>query len=65
MLQQANIDAIRATPVEPRELLINGAFRPSKSGETLTIISPIDGSELTTIASAGQEDVDDAVATCT
>jgi len=62
MLQQADIDAIRSKPVQARELLINGAFRPSKSGETLTIISPIDGSELTTIASAGKEDIDDAVA---
>lgn len=62
MLQQADIDAIRTTPLEARELLINGAFKPSRSGEALTIISPIDGSELTTIASAGKEDVDDAVA---
>ena len=62
MLQQADIDAIRGTPLQARELLINGAFKPSKSGEVLTIISPIDGSELTTIASGGKEDVDDAVA---
>ena len=61
MLQQADIDAIRGTPLEARELLINGAFKPSRSGEALTIISPIDGSELTTIASGGKEDVDDAV----
>ena len=61
MLQQADIDAIRGTPLQARELLINGAFKPSKSGEVLTIISPIDGSELTTIASGGKEDVDDAV----
>ena len=62
MLQQADIDAIRRTPLQARELLINGAFKPSKSGEVLKIISPIDGSKLTTIASGGKEDVDDAVA---
>jgi len=62
MLQQADIDAIRGTPLQARELLINGSFKPSKSGEVLTIISPIDGSELTTIASGGKEDVDEAVA---
>lgn len=62
MLKQADIDAIRGTPLQARELLINGAFKPSKSGEVLTIISPIDGSELTTIASGAKEDVDDAVA---
>ena len=61
MLQQANIDALRGEPVEPRNLLINGEFKQSRSGQTLTIISPIDGSELTTIASAGKEDIDDAV----
>lgn len=62
MLQQADIDALRRKPLQTRELLIDGAFKPSRSGETLTIISPIDGCELTTIASACKEDVDDAVA---
>ena len=61
MLQQSDIDAIRHKPVTPRKLLINGDFVPSMSGEQLTILSPIDGSELTTIASAGQDDVDAAV----
>lgn len=62
MLQQADIDILRREPVQPRDLLINGNCKPSRSGEVLTIISPIDGSELTTIASGGAEDVDDAVA---
>jgi len=62
MLQQSAIDAIRHEPVAPRKLLINGDFVPSRSGEQLTILSPIDGRELTTIASAGHEDVDAAVA---
>jgi gamma-glutamyl-gamma-aminobutyraldehyde dehydrogenase len=62
MLQQSAIDAIRHKPITPRKLLINGDFMPSRSGEQLTILSPIDGRELTTIASAGSEDVDAAVA---
>jgi gamma-glutamyl-gamma-aminobutyraldehyde dehydrogenase len=61
MLQQSTIDILRKEPVQAGELLINGTFRPARSGETLTILSPIDGSELTTIASAGTADVDDAV----
>ena len=62
MLRQADIDELRHNPVAPRKLLINGSFQPSESGEELTILSPIDGSELTTIASGGQADVDNAVA---
>ena len=62
MLQQSDIDAIRDKPVTPRKMLINGDFVPSMSGEQLTIISPIDGSELTKIASAGRDDVNAAVA---
>lgn len=62
MLQQSAIDTLRHEAISPRQLLINGDFVPSMSGEQLTIRSPIDGSELTTIASAVQEDVDAAVA---
>lgn len=62
MLQQSAIDALRHEPVAPRNLLINGQFVPAKSGKELTILTPIDGSELTTIASGEQADVDDAVA---
>ena len=61
MLQQSAIDALRHEPITPRKLLIDGKFQPSVSGEELTILSPIDGSELTTIAGGGQADVDAAV----
>lgn len=61
MLQQSSIDDLRYKPIMPGKLLIDGTFRPAQSGETLTIRSPIDGSELTTIASAGEADVNDAV----
>jgi gamma-glutamyl-gamma-aminobutyraldehyde dehydrogenase len=62
MLQQSDIDALRSQPVAPRKMLINGQFQAAKSGNELTILSPIDGNELTTIASGEQADVDDAVA---
>jgi len=61
MLQQSTIDTLRNEPVQAGELLINGTFKPARSGDSLTILSPIDGSELTTIASAGTADIDDAV----
>ncbi len=58
MLQQDDIDALRGKGVEPRNLLIDGRFKPAISEETLSITSPIDGTELTTIASAGQTDIE-------
>jgi len=61
MLQQTAIDDLRHEPVAPRKLLINGQSVPAKSGNELTILSPIDGSELTTVASGDAADVDDAV----
>jgi gamma-glutamyl-gamma-aminobutyraldehyde dehydrogenase len=61
MLEQAAIDALRYQPVPPCKLLIDGKSLPSASGETLVVESPIDGSELTTIASGGPADVEAAV----
>jgi 4-(gamma-glutamylamino)butanal dehydrogenase len=62
MADQAAIDALRKQPVPPRGLWIDGAPGEAASGETLPVISPIDGSRLTTIAAAGHADVDRAVA---
>ena len=62
MLQQSAIDALRHEPIAPRKLLIGGKFLPAVSGEELAIVSPIDGSDLTTIASGQRVDVDNAVA---
>lgn len=62
MVSQADIDALRSNPLEPRKLLIDGSFREAQGDESLSVSSPIDGSELTTIAKAAQRDVDDAVA---
>jgi gamma-glutamyl-gamma-aminobutyraldehyde dehydrogenase len=61
MLQQSAIDALRREPIAPRKMLINGQFVAAKSGKELTILSPIDGGKLTTVASGEQADVDDAV----
>jgi gamma-glutamyl-gamma-aminobutyraldehyde dehydrogenase len=62
MVSQADIDKLRNKTLEPQNLLIDGALRGAASGETLSIISPIDGTDLAEIASAGQPDVNDAVA---
>jgi gamma-glutamyl-gamma-aminobutyraldehyde dehydrogenase len=61
MVKQADIDALRDEPLEPRQLLIDGKFRVAEDGATMTVTSPIDGADLTTIAKAGQRDVDAAV----
>jgi len=62
MVTQTEIDTLRDKPLEPRKLLINGRFRGAEDGSTLSVTSPIDGSKLTTIATASQRDVDHAVA---
>jgi len=62
MTDQTQIDALRDIPVSPRGLLIDGVFAPSQSGETDDVISPLNGSVLTTTAAATQEDTARAVA---
>jgi gamma-glutamyl-gamma-aminobutyraldehyde dehydrogenase/4-guanidinobutyraldehyde dehydrogenase/NAD-dependent aldehyde dehydrogenase len=52
----------RASALTPHTgLFIDGAFRPARSGETFPTVSPRDGSVLTLVSAAGEEDVDDAV----
>lgn len=52
----------RADTVAPRtELFIGGAFRPARSGSTMTSTSPRDGRVLAQVSAAQAEDVDDAV----
>ena len=58
---QDKIDHLRALPVPRQSLFIGGGWQAAKSGATMEVISPIDGSILTTIADAGAEDVDRAV----
>ena len=61
-MDQERINLLRATPVSPGQLLINGQWMPAASGETLDVVSPIDGKYLTTIADGGAIDIDRAVA---
>lgn len=62
MTEQSKIDAHRATPVPARDLFIDGGWRSAQSGQRLDVISPIDGSKLTTLAAGGAQDIDLAVA---
>ncbi|WP_425419994.1 aldehyde dehydrogenase [Oricola indica] len=55
------MDALRRTPVPPQGLLVAGA-RQEGEGAPLDVISPIDGTRLTTIADATPAEVDRAVA---
>ncbi len=59
---QAAIDSLRDKPVPPQGIWIDGAAWEAASGETLDVISPIDGTRLTTIANGAHADVDRAVA---
>lgn len=55
-LDQATIDRLAATPVPPQRLLIGGAWQDG-SGAPMPVLSPIDGSRLTTLATASAADV--------
>jgi acyl-CoA reductase-like NAD-dependent aldehyde dehydrogenase len=48
----------------PDKLIINGQHVSSRSGTTFDLINPSTEQVITQIASAGKEDVDDAVASC-
>ena len=62
MLDQAGIDRLRHSDVPPGSHLIDGKAEPSASGRTLDVVSPVDGSKLTTIADGGAPDIERAVA---
>ncbi|MBY5868680.1 aldehyde dehydrogenase [Rhizobium leguminosarum] len=54
---QNEINAIRAAHIPPQGLLVDGKFRSALSGQELDVLSPLDGTRLTTLADAGREDV--------
>jgi 4-(gamma-glutamylamino)butanal dehydrogenase len=58
--QYASIQRLRAEVIEPQQLFIAGESRAGRGG-VLPVISPIDGAQLTTLASADANDVNDAV----
>lgn len=53
---QPTIDRLAAAPVAPGRILIDGRWQPGSDPET-AVLSPIDGRQLTTLASASAEDV--------
>lgn len=61
MLDQQSIDALRDRPIAARNLFIGGAWTAAADGSVIDVVSPIDGTRLTTIAAAAAEDVDRAV----
>ncbi|WP_428544497.1 aldehyde dehydrogenase [Profundibacter sp.] len=61
MVDQSRINQLRNHDVPPQKLFIEGAWQEG-SGETLDVLSPIDGQKLTTICRATPADVDRAVA---
>jgi gamma-glutamyl-gamma-aminobutyraldehyde dehydrogenase len=60
-MKQEQIDALRHQPVPDQGLLIDGQWAAASAGQTLPVVSPIDGQQLCTIAAAGGADVDRAV----
>lgn len=58
-MDKARIDALAAQPVPPQGLFINGCWE--EGAAVMDVTSPIDGRGLTTIADAGEADVDRAV----
>ncbi|MRN79899.1 aldehyde dehydrogenase family protein, partial [Brucella sp. 10RB9210] len=59
---QDKIDRLRQQTVPPQSLFMNGRWQPAADGHVMAVISPIDGTQLTTIAAAAAIDVDRAVA---
>lgn len=56
MVDQTRIDDLRRAPVAAQGLCIDGTWQGG-SGAPLDVVSPIDGSRLTTIEQAGADDV--------
>lgn len=58
MLDQNRINTLRQQAIPAQALFINGRWQAAQDGATLPVISPIDGSLLTSLADAGRVDVD-------
>lgn len=61
-MDQSQIDALRARPVAAFSHLIDGQHRPASDGAVMEVISPIDGTVLTTMAKGTAADMDAAIA---
>jgi gamma-glutamyl-gamma-aminobutyraldehyde dehydrogenase len=62
MLNQISVDALRLETIAPQGHFIDGRFRPAENGAEIEVISPIDGTVLTTIARGTAGDMDAALA---
>lgn len=61
-MEQSDIDVLGSMPVAAQSHLIDGEFVPASSGETMDVVTPIDGSVLTSIARGTAEDMQKAIA---
>ena len=61
MIDSARIASLADIPVAPRQHLIDGSHQPAEGGGSLDVISPRDGSRLSSIANGTAADVDRAV----
>ncbi len=61
-MEQTQIDALRARPVAAFDHLIEGKYVPASDGGRLDIISPIDGTVMTTTAAGTVDDMQAAIA---
>ncbi len=61
MFEQTDIDKLRDSAVKPCSLMIGDKFCDSQNGETLDVVSPINGSLLTTIAASTKDDANQAI----
>ncbi len=60
-MKQADIDDQRHRSLPDAQLLVGGQWQAAQSGQTLDVVSPIDGRMLCQMAQAGAVDVDAAV----
>jgi len=61
MFDQSRIDALRGNAVAPQQLFIDGQWIAAENGETLDVLSPIDGQVLTTLSCGGPRDMQRAI----
>ncbi len=60
-MRQEKLDELRAMPVTPPKMMIGGASLGASTGQTLDVISPIDGLKIADLPNAAEDDVVAAV----
>lgn len=60
-MDQARLSELRSAPVLPAQHIIDGERRPASDGAVMDVISPIDGSVLTTMPKGTQADAQTAI----